>query len=103
MAKNKVLQAIVEIAGNVSPTLQKAVDETASKLDKVNLKAAAVGAACAAGAVAVGKAAVEAGKYLVDLGSQFDEVEDAIRIGTGATGDALDALMEDFDAVYREG
>lgn len=100
MAKNKVLQAIVEIAGSVSPTLQQAVSETADKLDKVNLKAAAVGAACAAGAVAVGKAAVEAGKYLVDLGSQFDEVQDAIRIGTGATGDALDSLMEDFDAVY---
>lgn len=100
MAKNKVLQAIVEIAGSVSPTLQQAVSETADKLDKVNLKAAAVGAACAAGAVAVGKAAVEAGMYLVDLGSQFDEVQDAIRIGTGATGDALDSLMEDFDAVY---
>lgn len=100
MANNKVLQAIVEIAGSVSPTLQKAVEDTASKLDKVNLKAVAVGAACAAGAVAVGKAAVEAGKYLVDLGAQFDEAQDAIRVGTGATGDALEALMDDFDAVY---
>lgn len=97
---NKVLQAIVEIAGNVSPTLQKAVGETCEKLDKVNIKAVAVGAAAAAGAVAVGKAAIEAGKYLVDLGGQFDGVTDAVRIGTGATGEALDALMEDFDAVY---
>lgn len=97
---NKVLQAIVEIAGNVSPTLQKAVGETCEKLDKVNLKAVAVAGAAAAGAVAVGKAAIEAGKYLVDLGSQFDEATDSIRIGTGATGEALDALMADFDAVY---
>ena len=96
----KVLQAIVEIAGSVSPTLQKAVGETCEKLDKVNIKAAAVGAAAAAGAVAVGKAAFEAGKYLVDLGSQFDNVTDAIRVGTGATGEALDGLMADFDAVY---
>ena len=100
MANSKVLQAIVEIAGSVSPTLQKAVKETSEKLDKVNLKAAAIGAAAAAGAVAVGKAAIDAGKYLVDLGSQFDGVTDSIRIGTGATGEALDALMEDFDAVY---
>ena len=97
---NKILQAVVEIAGNISPTLQKAVEGTCEKLDKVNLKAVAVAGAAAAGAVAVGKAAIEAGKYLVDLGSQFDGVTDAIRVGTGATGDALDSLMDDFDAVY---
>ena len=97
---NKVLQAIVEIAGSVSPTLQKAVSSTCDKLDNINIKAAAVGAAAAAGAVAVGKAAIEASKYLVDLGSQFDNATDAIRIGTGATGEALDGLMADFDAVY---
>ena len=44
---------------------------------------------------------VEAGKYLKDLGSQFDEAADAIRIGTGATGDALDGLLDDFDEVYK--
>lgn len=96
----KVLQAIVEIAGTVSPTLQKSVSDTCEKLGKVNLKAAAIAGAAAAGAVAIGKAAIEAGKYLVDLGSQFDAATDAIRIGTGATGEALDSLMEDFDAVY---
>ena len=100
MANNKVLQAIVEIAGSVSPTLQKAVKETSDKLDKVNLKAVAIGAAAAAGAVGVAKAAIDAGKYLVDLGSQFDGVTDSIRVGTGATGEALDSLMADFDAVY---
>ena len=97
---HKVLQAIVEIAGNVSPTLQKAVKDTCDKLDKVNMKAVAIAGAAAAGAVGVGKATIEAGKYLVDLGGQFDGVTDSIRIGTGATGDALDALMDDFDAVY---
>ena len=101
MANSKVLQAIVEIAGSVSPTLQKAVKETSSKLDKVNLKAIAIGAAAAAGAAGVAKAAVGAGKYLVDLGSQFDSATDAIRIGTGATGEALDSLTDDFNAVYK--
>ena len=100
MANQKVLQAIVEIAGSVSPTLQKAVKETGEKLGKVNMKAVAIGAAAAGGAVAIGKAAIDAGKYLVDLGSQFDNATDSIRIGTGATGEALEGLMDDFDAVY---
>ena len=65
------------------------------------MKALAVGAAVGGIAVATGKAVVEAGKYLKDLGSQFDEAADAIRIGTGATGDALDGLLDDFDEVYK--
>lgn len=97
---HKILQAVVEIAGNVSPTLAKSVEGTCKKLDKVNLKAAAVAAAAAAGAVAIGKGAIEAGKYLADLGGKFDGVTDSIRVGTGATGEALDGLMEDFNAVY---
>ena len=100
MAQSKALQAIVEIAGSISPTLGKSIEEATGKLGGLNLKALAVGAAVGGIAVATGKAVIEAGEYLVDLGSQFDEATDSIRIGTGATGDALDALMEDFDAVY---
>lgn len=100
MAKGKTLQSIVEIAGSISPTLGKAVSGAVGIVDKLNLKALAVGAAVGGIAVGTGKAVVEASKYLVDLGGKFDEVTDSIRIGTGATGDALDALMDDFDAVY---
>ena len=100
MAQSKALQAIVEIAGSISPTLGKSIEEATGKLGGLNLKALAVGAAVGGIAVATGKAVIEAGEYLVDLGSQFDEATDSIRIGTGATGDALDALMDDFDAVY---
>lgn len=100
MAQGKMLQAIVEIAGSISPTLGKSIEEATGKLGGLNVKALAVGAAVGGIAVATGKAVIEAGEYLVDLGSQFDEATDSIRIGTGATGDALDALMDDFDAVY---
>lgn len=100
MAKGKTLQSIVEIAGSISPTLGKAVSGAVGIVDKLNLKALAVGAAVGGIAVGTGKAVVEAGKYLVDLGGKFDEAADAIRIGTGATGDALEALKDDFDAVY---
>ena len=88
MASSKTLQAIVEIAGSLSPTLGKAAEEASKSLEGINLKAVAVGAGVAAAGAAIGKATIEAGKYLVDLGGQFDNVVDTIRIGTGATGDA---------------
>lgn len=45
-------------------------------------------------------AAVTGGaKFLYDLGGQFDDVFDAIRVGTGATGDALEGLKDDWRSV----
>src|SRR5690606_30213723 len=43
-----------------------------------------------------------AGAGLVAVGAQFDGAFDKIRIGTGATGEALEGLLEDFRAVARE-
>ena len=79
MAKNKALQAIVEIAGSVSPTLGSSVKSATDALDKLNLKALAIGAAVGGAAIATGKAVAKAGEYLFQLGSKFDEAEDGIR------------------------
>lgn len=100
MAKGKTLQAIVEIAGTLSPTLASSIEGVTDKLGGINVKALAVGAAVGGIAVATTKAVAEAGKALYDLGTQFEDAENTIRIGTGATGDDLDALMDSFDAVY---
>ncbi len=56
----------------------------------------------ALGSMTAGAAAatVAIGAYLLDLGKDFDEATDSIRIGTGATGDALNSLLSDFDTVY---
>lgn len=99
--KGKELQAVVNLAGSIDPSLGKAIESAQKKISGLNVKALAVGAAVGGIAVATGKAVVEAGKYLKDLGSQFDEAADTIRIGTGATGDALDGLLDDFDEVYK--
>lgn len=99
--KGKELQAVVNLAGSIDPSLGKAIESAQKKISGLNVKALAVGAAVGGIAVATGKAVVEAGKYLKDLGGQFDEAADAIRIGTGATGDALDGLLDDFDEVYK--
>lgn len=44
-------------------------------------------------------AGIAAGKFLYDLGSQFDEVFDHIRTGTGTTGKALEGLKGDWKSV----
>ena len=52
------------------------------------------GLALAAGVAVVGAGAVAAGKGLYNIGATFDDVTDTIRVGTGATGDALDGLVQ---------
>lgn len=59
---------------------------------------AALGAAAAGAAVGgialLGAGAVVATKQLYDLGAQWDDIADSLRIKTGATGGALDGLQE---------
>lgn len=43
---------------------------------------------------AVAGAAIAAGKALYDLGAKFDDLTDTIRVGTGASGDALNGLVD---------
>lgn len=69
-----------------------AADGFGAKLGGITPGALAVGGAVVTGVVAAGKA-------LYDLGSVFDGVADTIRSGTGATGDALQGLVDDAHAV----
>ena len=94
MAKNKMLQAVVSLAGTIDPSLGKALDDVTGKLENVNWKAVAVGGAVGGIAVATGKAVVEAGKYLADLGNEYNTAINQLSAATGATGDELDALGE---------
>lgn len=93
---SKIMETVIAIAGEISPTLGKAISGVNKQLGGLS----DVTLIATASIAAVGSAAIKAGEYLLDLGSSFDAATDAIRIGTGATGDALDALMEDFDTVY---
>lgn len=109
--KGKMLTTTINIMGQIDPSLQKTIADTQKRIKKLApaLAAATAGALAMKGAFSLtksvialtGTAAIEAGKYLKDLGGQFDEAADAIRIGTGATGDALDGLLDDFDEVYK--
>lgn len=93
MDNKRIMETVVQLAGSIDPSLAKSIQEANVKIGKLNIKAIAMGAAFA-GAVAV------ATKALYDLGAEFDNAYDAIRIGTGATGEALEALKDDFKDVY---
>ena len=103
MAKNKMLQAVVSLAGTIDPSLGKALDDVTGKLENVNWKAVAVGGAVGGIAVATGKAVVEAGKYLADLDNEYNTAINQLSAATGATGDELDALGESVKNIYAQG
>lgn len=103
MAKNKMLQAVVSLAGTIDPSLGKALDDVTGKLENVGRKAVAVGGAVGGVAVATGKAVVEAGKYLADLGNEYNTAINQLSAATGATGDELDALGESVKNIYAQG
>jgi len=81
----------------------KGLNRARAELDKLAASSSSVsaklsGAAKIAGAgILVGAGAVAAG--LFEIGSSFDEAFDNIRIGTGATGPALEGLQNDMKAV----
>src|SRR5690606_17332568 len=52
------------------------------------------GKALLAGVAVVAGGAALATKALYNIGATFDDVADTIRVGTGATGDALDGLID---------
>ena len=101
MAKGKVLETIVKISGELSPSVAKSLGNLEKKLSGTHKKALLIGAGVATVTAATAKAVGSAGKHLLELGNKFDAVNDSIRIGTGATGKSLEALQDDFKKVYE--
>lgn len=100
MAEGKKLTAIVELAGSINPSLGKTIKNAQNSIGKLNLKAIAIGTAFVAGTGLAVKAAADMGKALYNLGAEFDSAYDAIRVGTGATGEDLEALKNTMKDVY---
>ena len=100
MAKGKLLQTVIDISGEISPTLGKTIDGVIEQLDGVNVKALAVGGAAAGIAVGVGAAVVEATKYLAQLGDAYNSAVNDIAAGTGLVGEELEGMSEVLKDVY---
>ena len=102
MAKKKgqFLTTVIDIAGEISPTLGKTIKTVTDKLDGVNIKALTVGASIAAvgGSVAVGFG--KATEYLADLGNEYDKAADQMAASTGLVGEELAILNDVMQDVY---
>ena len=91
MSEDAVWIDVLPSMSKFADTLGKEADSAADKAGKSSGKKFSL--AMAAGATAVVGGIGLAGKALYDLGGTFDDVTDTIRVGTGATGDALDGLV----------
>lgn len=100
MGKSKTYELLLKIGGRADSSLRSACEEADKNLSQLGESAKAVGKAAATGIAAASAAVVAGGKYLYDLGTEFDGAYDAIRIGTGATGDALADLQKSMKNVY---
>lgn len=100
MAKGKVLQTVIDIAGEISPTLGKSLNQVTDKLEGVNVKALAAGAAVGAIAVGTAKAVIDATKYLANLGDAYNSAVNNISAGTGLVGEELEGMSDVLKDVY---
>ncbi|MCL5981983.1 MAG: hypothetical protein M1571_05635 [Firmicutes bacterium] len=87
---------VVKIGVDISE-LQKSLNEASKSLNKAGESLTNVGGAMTTG-LTLPIAAATAG--ILKLGVDFDDALDRIRVGTGATGKALEGLHDDFRAVY---
>ena len=98
--KGKILQTIIDISGEISPTLGKTIDGVTDQLKGVNVAALAAGAAIGGIAVATGKALVAGTKYLTKLGDAYNSSVNDIAAGTGLVGEELDNMSAVLKDVY---
>lgn len=96
--KGRVLETIVALAGKVDPQLEKAMNDVQKKLDGVNIKAVAVGAAIGT-AFAVG--VTKATGYMMELGDSYNSALNDIQARTGATAAEMEMFGDVMQNVYK--
>lgn len=100
MARGKVLQTIIDISGEISPTLGRTIQGVTENLEGVNKAAVAANVAIAAIGTAAVAGTVKAGKYLADLGDEYNRAVNDIAAGTGFMGDELEGMAESMKDIY---
>lgn len=98
----KDVQDEVDKTGRVTDDAGKTAEKSSGRWKRLGgALGTAAKATAVAGAAIVGGALV-AGKALYGVGAQFDDMSDTIRVGTGATGKNLDALVGSAKAVGKD-
>lgn len=100
MAGNSAILA-VRILGDAKGAVS-AMKETETATGGLMGKVKGMIPSVAAIGTAVVGAGIAAGKALYDIGATFDDLQDTIRTGTGATGEALDSLTDSAKAIGQK-
>lgn len=97
MAKARIMETIIAIAGEISPTLGKTINSVNKQLGGINDVAIVAGSAIAA----IGKAALDSTKYLNELGTEYQKAINGVAASTGAAGEELEGLKNTIKEVYK--
>lgn len=102
MAKSKVMELAIKIAGKVDKSLgtsTKAANKQLATIQKAANKASTV---MTAGLAAMGTGAIAATKYLADLGGEWQTATNQMASATGAAGEELKNLRDVMENVYAD-
>ena len=99
MAKSKVMELAIKIAGKVDKSLGTSTKAANKQLATIQKAANKVSTTMTAGLAAMGTGAIAA-KYLADLGGEWQTATNQVAASTGAAGKELEGLRDVMEDVY---
>lgn len=100
MAKSKVMELAIKIAGKVDKSLGTSTKAANKQLATIQKAANKVSTVMTAGLAAMGTGAIAATKYLTDLGGEWQTATNQVAASTGAAGKELEGLRDVMEDVY---
>lgn len=100
MAKSKVMELAIKIAGKVDKSLGTSTKAANKQLATIQKAANKVSTTMTAGLAAMGTGAIAATKYLADLGGEWQTATNQVAASTGAAGKELECLRDVMEDVY---
>lgn len=102
MAKSKVMELAIKIAGKVDKSLGTSTKAANKQLATIQKAANKVSTTMTAGLAAMGTGAIAATKYLADLGGEWQTATNQVAASTGAAGKELENLRDVMENVYAD-
>lgn len=100
MAKSKVMELAIKIAGKADKSLGTSTKAANKQLATIQKAANKVSTTMTAGLAAMGTGAIAATKYLADLGGEWQTATNQVAASTGAAGKELEGLRDVMEDVY---
>lgn len=100
MAKSKVMELAIKIAGKVDKSLGTSTKAANKQLATIQKAANKVSTTMTAGLAAMGTGVIAATKHLADLGGEWQTATNQVAASTGAAGKELEGLRDVMEDVY---